>query len=114
MNNLLFVLLMAPQGGTESSGGGYQMLIMMGLLVVVFYFFMIRPQMKKQKELKQFREELKVGDKVITVGGIYGKIAEISETTVILEVEGKMRLKVDKAGLVKDNSDLIQTQNQNK
>lgn len=105
---------MAPQTGTEgASGGGMQMIIMMLLLVVVFYFFMIRPQMKKQKELKKFRDELAVGDKVITVGGIYGKIAEIAEHTVILEVEGKMRLKVDKAGLVKDNTDLIQNQNQN-
>ncbi len=95
-----------PEG---SEGNPYSMLIMMGLLVVVFYFFMIRPQMKKQKELKKFRDELKVGDKIITVGGIYGKIAEIAETTIILEVEGKMRLKVDKAGLVKDNTDITQT-----
>jgi len=109
MNNLLFVLLMAPQGGAEGGGSPYSMLIMMGLLIVVFYFFMIRPQMKKQKELKKFRDELKVGDKVVTVGGIYGKIAEIAETTIILEVEGKMRLKVDKAGLVKDNTDVMQT-----
>ena len=105
MNTLDFILLMAPQqeGGEGSS---YQMLIMMGLLVVVFYFFMIRPQMKKQKELKKFREELKEGDKIITVGGIYGKIIEVQDTCVILEVEGKSKLKVDKSGLVREPSDM--------
>ena len=76
------------------------------LIIVVFYFFMIRPQMKRQKELKKFRDALKKGDKVITTGGIYGKIAEVREQVVIIEVEDKMRLKVDKAALVKDPSDL--------
>ena len=106
MNNLLFILSIF--GGKE--GSPYSMLIMMGLLVVVFYFFMIRPQMKKQKELKQFRSELKEGDKVVTVGGLYGKITKIKETTVILEIEsGDARVKVDKNGLVKDTSDIGQT-----
>ncbi len=95
-------------GGKEGGGSPYSMLIMMGLLVVVFYFFMIRPQMKKQKDLKKFREELKEGDKVITVGGIYGKITKIKEEAVIIEVEGSTKLKVSKNGLVKDNASVIQ------
>lgn len=78
------------------------------LIVVVFYFFMIRPQMKKQKDLKKFREELKKGDKVVTTGGIYGKIFEIQERAIILEVEGQNRLRVDKAAVVKDMSDVAQ------
>ena len=103
MNNLLIILSLF--GGEE--GSPYSMLIMMGLLVVVFYFFMIRPQMKKQKELKKFREELKEGDKVVTVGGMYGKITKIKDTTVILEIEsGDARIKVDKNGLVKDTADI--------
>jgi preprotein translocase subunit YajC len=77
------------------------------LIIVVFYFFMIRPQMKKQKDQRKFREEIKNGDKVITLGGIYGKVVEVAEKTVILEVEGKMRLKVDKSALVNDPSDLV-------
>ena len=61
------------------SGQGMQSLLMLGLMVLIFYFFMIRPQMKKQKELKNFRENLKAGDKVVTIGGICGKIIEIKE-----------------------------------
>jgi len=78
------------------------------LIIVVFYFFMIRPQMKKQKELKNFRQNLKVGDKVITSGGIYGKINDIRDNVVIIEVEDKMRLRVDINSVFSDPSDLEQ------
>ena len=104
MNQLLYIFLMMPQKGGEQSP--YSSLIFIGLIFVVFYFFMIRPQMKKQKDTRKFREALKNGDKVLTIGGIYGKIIEVRDTTVILEVEDKNRLKVDKSGLVKDSSDL--------
>jgi len=103
MNNLLTVLLMAPKEGESPLVS----LLPLVLIVVVFYFFMIRPQMKKQKDLRKFREALKNGDKVITLGGIYGKIVETSEKTVILEDEGKMRMKVDKSALVIDSSDVM-------
>jgi preprotein translocase subunit YajC len=71
---------------------------------------MIRPQMKKQKEVRLFREGIKKGDKVLTVGGIYGRISEIQDTTVLLEIADGVRIKVDKAGLVKDNSDVAAAQ----
>jgi len=103
MNNLLTVLLMAPKEGESPLVS----LLPLVLIVVVFYFFMIRPQMKKQKDLRKFRDEIKNGDKVITLGGIYGKVVETSDKTVIMEVEGKMRLKVDKSALVTDSSDLL-------
>jgi len=64
--------------------------------------------MKRQKDLKKFRDELKNGDKVVTTGGIYGKIIEIQETTIIMEVEGKTRLKIDKVAVIKDMSDVAQ------
>ena len=68
-------------------------LIMLALILGVFYFFMIRPQMKKQKELKKFREELAPGDKVVTIGGVHGKILEVSDSTFLISVEsGKMRV----------------------
>ena len=68
-------------------------IIMLVLMLVVFYFFLIRPQQKKQKELKSFRENLKQGDKVVTIGGIHGKILEITDTTVLINSEGtKLRL----------------------
>jgi len=72
------------------------------LVFVVFYFFMIRPQMKKQKEMTNYRSSLKKGDKVVTTGGIYGKIYEVKDNYVMLEVGGDLRLKVDKSALVKD------------
>jgi preprotein translocase subunit YajC len=63
-------------------------IIMLGLMVVVFYFFLIRPQQKKQKELREFRQNIKTGDKVITIGGVHGKVLEITDTTVLLSSEG--------------------------
>lgn len=105
MGNLLNILLMPPASEGQSPLMSFLPLI---LIVVVFYFFMIRPQMKKQKEVKQFRESLQNGDKVVTTGGIYGKIAEIRDTVVIIEVEDKMRLKIDKSAIVRDMSDVNQ------
>ena len=96
---LLSILLMAPPQGEGGGGGAMQSLVMFGLIIIVFYFFMIRPQMKKAKEAKKFRETLDKGDKIVTIGGIHGKVAEIKETTIIIEVEGGMRLKVEKAAI---------------
>lgn len=81
------------------------------LIMVVFYFFMIRPQMKKAKEQKKFRENLKKGDKVITIGGIHGKIVDVQETTFTIEVEGGNRLKIEKAAVSMENSSLLSEQN---
>ena len=78
------------------------------LIIVVFYFFMIRPQMKRQKETRKFRESLKKGDKVVTTGGIYGKISEIKETVIHLEIAKDVIIKVDKNGIIKDMSDAPQ------
>jgi len=94
------------QGGASPSGGGSQTLIMFGLIIIVFYFFMIRPQMKKQKEQKKFREGLQQGDKVITIGGVHGKILEVSDTNVLLSVDsGKIR--VEKSALSSDPSNIL-------
>lgn len=83
-----------------------QQMIMLVLILVVFYFFMIRPQMKKQKELKKFREGLSVGDKVVTIGGIHGKILEVAESTIVISVEsGKLRL--DKAAVSSSAEDKL-------
>lgn len=92
---------MQPPAGGES-GGGSQLIIMMVLLFAVFYFFIIRPQQKRNKNLKKFREGLKKGDKIVTIGGIHGKILEVSETTLMIEVEGQNRLKVEKSAVALD------------
>jgi preprotein translocase subunit YajC len=75
------------------------------LVIVVFYFFMIRPQMKRQKELKNFRENLTVGDKVVTVGGLHGKILELADTTVLLSCESSTKIRVEKSALVSSYSE---------
>lgn len=96
--NSLFIALQA-EAATPSAWTSFLPLI---LIVVVFWFFMIRPQMKKQKEMKQFRDSLQKGDKIVTTGGIYGKVAEIQEYFIIMEVEGGVRLKMDKAAVIRD------------
>lgn len=97
--NTLFIVLQQQQGG------GLMGFLPLILIIVVFWFFMIRPQMKRQKELKNFREALKKGDKIVTTGGIYGKVLEIGDYYIIMEVEGQNRLKIDKSAVVKDMTD---------
>jgi preprotein translocase subunit YajC len=93
--NILNVLLMAPQQGGEQ-GSPYSGIVMMVLLIGVFYFFFIRPQQKKAKETKKFREGLQKGDKVVTIGGIHGKVLELNEATITIETEGQGRLKMNR------------------
>jgi len=81
------------------------MIIMMVLIIVVMYFFMIRPQQKKQKELAKFRSSLQKGDKVVTIAGIYGKIVEINDQYVTVDVGGDVKIKMDKSAILKDMSD---------
>ena len=82
--------------------------IMLALMFVVMWFFMIRPQRKQQKELEKFRNELKRGDKVITSGGIYGTVDEVKEKTVLLKVDGDVKLRVDNQCLVRDYTEAQQ------
>ena len=90
---LLSILLQAPAAGGASSYSG---ILMMVLIFVVFYFIMIRPQSKRQKEIKKQREAMKAGDKVVTSGGIYGRVKEIKDTTVTVEIAENVRIKIDK------------------
>jgi preprotein translocase subunit YajC len=78
------------------------------LILVVFYFFFIRPQTKKNKELKKFREELKKGDKVVTIGGVHGKVLEIKDTTVVLEVGNQLKMTFEKSAIAMDNQQVMQ------
>lgn len=90
----LFILL---QAAAQSGKGGMTMnILMIVLLFVIFYFFMIRPQSKKQKELRKFQDSLCKGKKVVTQGGVYGTIQEVSESYVILEVAPSVRVRVNK------------------
>lgn len=100
MSTLNFII--AQQQPQQSMLGMFLPLV---LIIVVFYFFMIRPQMKRQKETAKFRDALQKGDKVVTSGGIYGRIDEIKDQYVFLEVAPNLKLKVDKSVLLKDMSD---------
>ena len=102
MNNLGTVLLMAPPQQGQSPWISFLPLL---LIIVVFWFFMIRPQMKRQKELNNFRNTLKKGDSVLTTGGIYGKVFDVKDQYIVIEVDS-IKMKVDKAAIMKDPSDL--------
>ena len=108
MINFLNVILMAPPEGGKSSQTSF--FIMMIMIFVVFYFFMIRPQMRKQKELRSFREALKKGDRIVTTGGIYGKINNISENIITMDVGNNVLIKVDKSAVLRDPSDIQESQ----
>ena len=97
--NFITILQAAP---AAQQGGGMSMWIMLALIFVVMWFFMIRPQRKQQKELQNFRDSLKKGDKVVTIGGIYGTICEVKEGTVLVEVDNNVKIRVSKNALVKD------------
>ncbi len=79
------------------------MLMMMGGMFVIMYFFMIRPQMKKAKEAKKFQDGISVGDKIVTVGGIHGKVVEVDETTVVIGLD-QGRMRIEKAALSADRT----------
>ena len=110
MEFLNFLLLDgAPAAGAKGGQSTYTFIVI-GLMIVVFYFFMIRPQNKKQKELKLFRESLAEGTKVVTIGGIHGKIAQIKDNQILLEIAENVRILIDKSSIVQDSSKLQQNQ----
>ena len=94
------------QATPAAGAGNYSMILMMIMMFVVAYFFMIRPQQKKQKELTQFRNSIQKGDKVVTIGGIYGTIAEVKEKYVLVEIDSNVKIRVDKSSIVKDVTDI--------
>ena len=107
--NYLFITLQAagdaaPAGGFLS--GGNQMIFFMVLFFVVIYFFMLRPQQKRQKELMKFRDSLQKGQKVVTIGGVYGTIKEVKDSKILVEVDTNVTIWFDKAAISKDPSDV--------
>ena len=92
------------QAAAGQQGGGWQMWIMLALIFGVMWFFMIRPQRKQQKELQNFRDGLKKGDKVVTIGGIFGTVCEVKEDSVLIEVDNNVKIRVSKQAIVKDFS----------
>jgi len=98
-----FILMGNPAGA--QGGSALTQILPLVLIIVVFYFFMIRPQMKKAKDQKKYIEALKKGDKILTIGGIYGKIVEMREdTTIIMEVEDGTKMKISKNAVSQEAS----------
>jgi len=81
------------------AGGGMSGIFMIVALIVIFYFFMIRPQQKRQKEIRKFREGLSKGDNIVTAGGIYGKICEIRDINIVIEIAQGVKITVDKGSV---------------
>lgn len=90
---LLILLDESPQGG-----GMMQMLFLVAI-IVVFYLFMIRPQMKKQKTERNFRDTLEKGAKVVTIGGLHGRIVEVNDRTFMIEVDSNVKVRVEKSAI---------------
>ena len=104
MINLLQVateVVAAPEAPQQQSWTFWVMIVAM---IAVMYFFMWRPESKRRKEMQKFRDGLKKGDKIVTAGGIYGVVKEIKETTILIEVDGNVTLRVDKNMVVADAS----------
>jgi preprotein translocase subunit YajC len=86
------------------SGGGFSNIIFIGAIIVVFYFFMVRPQQKKIKDQKKFRESLTKGVQVVTIGGLHGRIVSVEDTTVQLEVDKGIRLTFEKTAIASEKA----------
>jgi preprotein translocase subunit YajC len=93
------IILQAP---AAAGNPAWMQFAMIGLIFVVFYFFMIRPQMKKAKDQKKYMASIEKGAKIVTIGGIHGKIVEVQDTTFVIEVEGGNRLKIQKSAVSMD------------
>lgn len=102
---MLSIILQATTPGSPAMSN----LFMIGMIVVVFYFFMIRPQMKKAKVEKQFKEEIKKGDKIVTIGGVHGKITDVQDKTFTIEIADNVRVKIEKSAISPEATKQYQT-----
>ncbi|MGV8963982.1 MAG: preprotein translocase subunit YajC [Candidatus Saccharimonadaceae bacterium] len=94
--------ILLQTGGSPMSSS----LIFMVVIIAIFYFFMIRPQQKKQKQIQKAREAMQNGDKVITAGGVHGRIKEVKENYFLVEIANGVTIKVDKASVFASATDV--------
>ena len=92
----------------EAIGMPMQQLLMLGLIIVIMYFFMLRPQMKKVKLEKQFKETVAKGDKIITIGGIHGRVVEITDTTFLIDIDSNVKMRIEKSAVSAEASKQFQ------
>jgi preprotein translocase subunit YajC len=93
----------------QAANSGLMNFLPMILIIVVFYFFMIRPQMKKAKDHKKYIEELKANDRVVTTAGIHGRIVEIADTSILVDVGGGVKIRFDKSAVSLEASKALNT-----
>ena len=105
MNQTLNILLQ-----TQPQGGGMMQLLFLVLIIVVFYFFMIRPQMRKAKIEKTFREGVNKGDRIVTIGGIHGKITDVDATTFLVEIDSNVKVRLEKNAVAVDATKALNAQ----
>lgn len=106
------ILQFIPLQDAAAQGGGFSSIIMIVLLILVFWLFMIRPQQKRQKEIKKFREGLNKGDKIVTAGGIYGKITDVNDNSFVVEIAPSVKITVDKGSVYPSASEAAQSTQQ--
>ena len=92
------VVAVAAQNGVM--GGNWSFWVMIIAMIAIMYFFMWRPEKKRRQEMQNFRDGLKAGDKVITAGGIYAVVKKVEETTLLIEVDSNVTLRIDKTMVV--------------
>lgn len=90
------------EAAPNPQGNGWMTMVMLVLIFVVMWLFMIRPQRKQQKELQEFRNSLKKGDKIVTAGGIYGTVVEVKENNLLVEIDKDVKIRIAKSSVVKD------------
>jgi preprotein translocase subunit YajC len=110
--HFFFLQAQQPGGGGGLFGGGNGMLITFALVFVVMYFFMIRPQAKKAKEQNKFKESLEKGEKIVTIGGIHGRIQESRDTTFVIEVGNGVKMEIEKSSVSMEMTRAVQKANQ--
>lgn len=96
---MFYTLLQAAPAAEGGSGSAFMQFLPFILIIVVFYFFMIRPQQKRQKELNKMRDELSKGTQIMTNGGVYGKVSEVKDNIVVVEVAEGVKIKFDKSAI---------------
>lgn len=107
INQLLLLFMSQPQGGQEQSNPWVSFLPFI-LIIVVIYFFMIRPQARKAKEQKKFKEQIQKGDKVVTIGGIHAKVLETKQNAFVLDIGNNQKITVDKGAISMDSTKALQ------
>lgn len=101
---MLNMFLLQAAGAQGAQGSSWSGLLMIVLIFVIFWLFFIRPQNKRNKEQQQFRENLKKGDKIVTIGGIHGKVDEVRDNTVLVIVDGNTKIEFEKSAIIPNPS----------